>query len=203
MTIGVALVVVEIWAPTSLFDGKSPIRQFLHAFAIAFPCASLLISCSMAFSLARLNELRNLLISLPALPTPPPSATEEQMSSPSAHPRKAKDDALTRMQPPLSTTPDVEEPADKHTPHLPLDLSSPSTAGWLHRVGLFEFASKPWPDYDQFDSATEVLSLLNNMEGDQFAGASITPQLISLVFGLPHVAIAPIDQLSNHACHEG
>ena len=83
----------------------------------------------MAFNIACLNKLRALLVSLPEHSTPLPSAAGMQMPSSNALPCKAKDEAHTRMQPPSSSTLDVEEAAKELTPHLPLDLSSPSTVG--------------------------------------------------------------------------
>ena len=45
---------------------------------------------------------------------------------------------------------------------------------------------------------TEVLALLHQMDGDSFAGVSVTPQLVLQVFGLPHVNAPPLDRLPNH-----
>ncbi|MCO5567936.1 hypothetical protein L7F22_021632 [Adiantum nelumboides] len=79
-----------------------------------------------------------------------------------------------------------------------VDLTNPSTAEWLKRIGLWEFAYKPWKDWEVLEEAEAMLEMLQKGEGDSWLGEKVTPEVISEAFGLPLVENRLMTKMTDH-----
>ena len=86
MTVACVEVVAQFPMPMSYSHTQYLFSGLLHASNFVISHASFLVLLLMAFGLARLNKLRNLLVTLPPLNAPLPSAIDIAMPSPCSHP---------------------------------------------------------------------------------------------------------------------